>query len=63
MTSYDLTNLLRTVERIRASDFPSLSPTFLEQVVRAEERNPDDQDALRAIQAALRTVLGDLDVS
>lgn len=58
MRTTDLEELTKTVERIRQERHPDLDAGFLEAVVRAEEENPeDDNAALRAIQAALKAVL------
>lgn len=57
-TTTDLTDLTKTVELLRKELHPDLDAAFLEAVVRAEEKNPeDDAEALREIQAALKAVL------
>lgn len=58
MRTTDLTDLKKTVERLREKLHPDLQAGFLEAVVKAEEENPeDDAAALHAIQAALKAVL------
>jgi hypothetical protein len=57
MKTNDITHMLDTVEEIRSRDYPDLDPGFLQAVVYAEERNPDEQDAIRAIQLALKEAL------
>ena len=59
MQTTDLRELLDTVEAIRAEKHADLDAGFLGAVVRAEEENPDDDaEAIRAIEAALKTLLG-----
>ena len=58
MRTTDLKDLIKTVDLLRSEIHPDLDARFLDAVVRAEEENPeDDAEAVRAIQAALRTVL------
>jgi hypothetical protein len=57
MKTNDITHLLETVEEIRSRDYPDLDSGFLRAVVQAEEQNPDEQEAIRAIQIALRESL------
>jgi hypothetical protein len=58
MPTTDLKDLTKTVELIRTELHPDLDAGFLEAVVSAEEANAEDDDeALRAIQAALKAVL------
>lgn len=58
MRTTDLKDLTKTVELLRKELYPDLDAGFLEAVVRAEEGNPEDDDeALRAIHAALKAVL------
>jgi hypothetical protein len=58
MRTTDLKDLTDTVETIRTALHPQLDTEFLKAVVLAEEENPEDDDeALRSIQAALKTVL------
>lgn len=58
MKTTDLKDLLKTVEFLRKELHPELDAGFLKAVVRAEEQNPeDDAEALREIEAALRSVL------
>lgn len=58
MRTTDLKDLLEVVEVLRREQHPELDAGFLEAVVRAEEQNPDDEDeAIRAIQSALKAVL------
>jgi len=60
MQTSDLKDLKNTVEIMRTDIHTDLDAGFLEAVVRAEEDNPeDDPAAIRAIQAALRTVLAE----
>lgn len=56
-TKTDLSELLRTVEQIRSELHPDLDSEFLRAVVAAEEQNPDDEGAIRAIELALKGVL------
>jgi hypothetical protein len=58
MRTTDLKDLTNTVEKLRRELHPDLSADFVHAVVQAEEQNPeDDAEALRAIQAALKTAL------
>jgi ABC-type nitrate/sulfonate/bicarbonate transport system substrate-binding protein len=58
MWTTDPKDLLKAVELLRKELHPDLSADFLEAVVRAEEESPeDDAEAIRAIQAALKTLL------
>ena len=58
MRTTDLKELAEAVERIRQKQHPDLDAAFLNAVIRAEDENPeDDAAALRAIQAALKTLL------
>jgi hypothetical protein len=58
MKTIDLERLNRTVEALRKELHPDLDSDFLEAVVLAEHQNGDnDQEALRAIELALRTLL------
>ncbi|HEV7565816.1 MAG TPA: hypothetical protein VGO31_07630 [Microbacteriaceae bacterium] len=54
MANDDLAEILQTVEAARQRLHPEIDANFLAQVVRIEERNPDDDAAAtNAIQAAL----------
>jgi hypothetical protein len=58
MRTTDLGELTATVELLRTELYPDLDAKFLEAVVYAEEKNPeDDEEALRAIETALKAVL------
>jgi hypothetical protein len=58
MRTNDLKDLLTTVEALREELHPDLDASFVEAVVRAEEQNPEDDDeALRAVRAALTVAL------
>jgi hypothetical protein len=58
MRTTDLKDLLTTVEALREDLHPDLDTAFVEAVVRAEEQNPEDDDeALRAVRAALTMAL------
>lgn len=57
MSTNDLADLLEVVERLRKELHPDLDSRFLEAVVRAEEANPDDSDAVKAIQQKLESFL------
>ncbi|MGV9325246.1 hypothetical protein [Streptosporangium sandarakinum] len=60
MRTTDLKDLKDTVERVRQEQYPDLDSGFLAAVVEIEEQNPepeDDDAAMRAILAALRTLL------
>ena len=58
MRTTDLKDLLTTVEALREELHPDLDTSFIEAVVRAEEQNPEDDDeALRAVRAALAVAL------
>jgi hypothetical protein len=58
MRTTDLKDLLTTVEALREELHPDLDTSFIEAVVRAEEQNPEDDDeALRAVRAALTVAL------
>ena len=58
MRTTDLKELIDTVEALRGELHPDVDAQFLEAVVRAEEENAeDDSGAVRAIQAALTSVL------
>ena len=63
MTTHDLATLLETVESVRQEIHPELPGSFLADVVKAEEENPDsDEAALRQIEAAMRQLLGSLEI-
>lgn len=57
MRTTDLKELMDTVEQLRKELHPHLDAAFIRAVVRAEEQNADDAEALRAIDAALKQVL------
>lgn len=57
MRTTDLQDLISTVEKLRQELHPDLDAAFLAAVVRAEDENPEEDEALRAIQTALRTLL------
>lgn len=59
MPTSDLDELVSTVKQVMKETHPGLDAEFVEAVVRAEERFPeDDAEAVRAIQSALRDALG-----
>ena len=58
MRTSDLDELRDVVEKVRAEEFPDLDATFLNAVIDAEEGSPEeDEEALRAINAALDAAL------
>jgi hypothetical protein len=58
MRTTELKALLEVVEALREDLHPDLDKAFLQAVVRAEQENPDDEEeALRAITAALKPLL------
>jgi hypothetical protein len=58
MKTSDLAELIGVVQAIRVQRSPHLSAEFLQAVIDAEERNPEDDDeALRAIGRALEAAL------
>lgn len=58
MRTTELKDILKTIEAIRAQDYPELDKSFLEAVVIAEDENPDDEgEAIRSIESALQSVL------
>lgn len=58
MRTTDLKELMHTVEALRQEMHPELDAGFLEQVIRAEEENTEDEGAaVQAIEAAMRALL------
>jgi len=58
MRTTDLNELMQTVETLRGELHPDLDARFLEQVIRAEAENPeDDAEAIRVIELALKALL------
>ncbi|MFB4203654.1 hypothetical protein KBTX_02664 [wastewater metagenome] len=60
MKKSELEDLITTVETLRKQKFQNMDRKFIEEVIRAEEENPeDDGEAFRRIKDALEGCLAD----